>query len=276
MRAASINLLVALLLTALPLSAYTAFNSGTDLNKLYAEKVDRKLNLPDTEIRYYAELLKLQLQYAGLSALTSQYILLVDRNTHVQASLLFWLDAEQQPHFIGASPVSTGKWNGYLYFETPLGIFDHSTKNPDFRSEGTLNEQGLLGYGAKGMRVFDFGWVTARKTWVAEMGEMRLQIHATDPVYLETRLGSAQSMGCVRIPASLNVFLDHYGILDADYEANPGKKAVKRILAADRESTPWPGRYLAIVDSRRDSRPEWSPKPLFRNKPKKKNSEKTG
>ena len=32
-------------------------------------------------------------------------------------------------------------------------------------------------------------------------------------------LGIRHSKGCVRIPASLNTFLDHYGILDAEYEA---------------------------------------------------------
>jgi len=48
---------------------------------------------------------------------------------------------------------------------------------------------------------------------------MRFQMHATDPDKLEPVLGVRHSKGCVRIPAALNVFFDHHGILDADYEA---------------------------------------------------------
>ena len=46
---------------------------------------------------------------------------------------------------------------------------------------------------------------------------MRLQMHATDADRLEPLLGSARSKGCIRIPASLNRLLDHFGLLDADY-----------------------------------------------------------
>ena len=47
---------------------------------------------------------------------------------------------------------------------------------------------------------------------------MRLQVHTTDARYLEPRLGTVQSKGCIRIPATLNKLLDHYGILDAGYQ----------------------------------------------------------
>ena len=100
-----------------------------------------------------------------------------------------------------------------------LGVFAHSLDNPDFRAEGTLNSNGIRGYGAKGMRVFDFGWQRVPKGWGdGAVSEMRLQMHATDPDLLERRLGSAQSKGCIRIPATLNRFLDRHGVLDADYE----------------------------------------------------------
>ena len=46
------------------------------------------------------------------------------------------------------------------------------------------------------------------------MSVMRLQMHATDPDHLEQRLGTAQSKGCIRIPASLNEFIDRHGVLD--------------------------------------------------------------
>jgi len=70
------------------------------------------------------------------------------------------------------------------------------------------------------MRVWDFGWQPAEKGWTAEQetAEIRLLVHATDPDYLEQRLGRPASKGCVRIPAAMNRYLDHYGVLDAEYE----------------------------------------------------------
>ena len=62
-----------------------------------------------------------------------------------------------------------------MYYETPIGVFDHSIANPDSRAEGTENAMGILGYGVRGMRVYDFGWVGARKTWEPGKGIMRLQ-----------------------------------------------------------------------------------------------------
>jgi hypothetical protein len=46
---------------------------------------------------------------------------------------------------------------------------------------------------------------------------MRLQMHATDPDFLEKRLGERASNGCRRISATLNRFIDRYGLIDADY-----------------------------------------------------------
>ena len=68
------------------------------------------------------------------------------------------------------------------------------------------------GRGRKGTRVYDFGWVPAAKGWGnGAMSVMRLQMHATDPDQLERRLGTAQSKGCIRIPASLNEFISGRG-----------------------------------------------------------------
>ena len=49
---------------------------------------------------------------------------------------------------------------------------------------------GILGYGVRGMRVYDFGWVGARKTWEPGKGIMRLQMHTTDPRNLRTTVGN--------------------------------------------------------------------------------------
>lgn len=255
-------LLLCSLLTQTPAFA---IDSALELREIYADTVDRKLALPADEQHYYAEMLLYQLQQAGLNNLPPQYVLMIDRNPHVQAALLFWLENNEYVELIGASPASTGKAKGYEYFETPLGVFEHTIKNPDFRAEGTKNRLGLKGYGDKGMRVFDFGWVAARKTWQAEVGKMRLQLHSTDFAKLEPRLGTVQSKGCIRIPAALNKLLDHYGILDADYEAAISQQHILRILDQAREPTAWSGRYMIVIDSRRITRPDWSPMPVLKS-----------
>jgi hypothetical protein len=55
-------------------------------------------------------------------------------------------------------------------------------------------------------------------------------MHATDPDYLEQRLGHPASEGCVRIPATMNRFLDVHGVPDADYErAAPGDPRIRAV-----------------------------------------------
>ena len=86
---------------------------------------------------------------------------------------------------------------------------------------------------------------------------MRLQLHATDPDMLEPRFGSAASKGCIRVSASLNQFLDKYGLLDADYEAAMERGVQLWVLREDRAPTAWSGRYLIVVESERTQRPSW-------------------
>ena len=141
--------------------------------------------------------------------------------------------------------------------------------DPDFRAEGTFNENKIRGYGLKGMRVFDFGWQQAERGWGKRgPGTMRLQMHATDPSNLELRLGTVQSKGCVRIHASLNTFLDHYGVLDADYSRAAAEGDTLWVLAADREPVATPGQYLVVLDTERATRPAWAvpPKPAAKKK----------
>ncbi|MBS0560045.1 MAG: hypothetical protein JSR21_08330 [Proteobacteria bacterium] len=108
------------------------------------------------------------------------------------------------------------------------------------------------------MRVWDFGWVPARKGWRAdgETGDIRLLMHATDPDVLEQRIGRPASKGCVRITAALNRFLDRYGVLDAEYEmlaATDPRYAA--LLAPDREPTLLAGDLLVIIDTAAPKRP---------------------
>jgi len=238
----------------------------------FAAEVDMRLSVPAAEQKRYARRLATALAEAGVaepSVPSAEYFALVDRSPRVQAVFLYWRSPLATWEFIGASPVSTGLPGEFEHFLTPLGAFEHTPANPDFRAEGTLNELGLRGYGVEGMRVYDFGWVSAERTW--EKGEkrsarslMRLQMHATDPERLEPRLGERHSEGCIRIPATLNTFLDRHGILDADYEELAREGRAPRVLLGDREPTATPGRWLLVVDSQRRARPAWSPRPQTR------------
>lgn len=105
--------------------------------------------------------------------------------------------------------MSTGKPGTFEHFVTPLGVFLHTPDIPDFRSVGTYNSNHIRGYGERGMRIFDFGWQLAERGWgKGGSSQMRLAMHATDPDRLAKRLGTVASEGCIRIPATLNRFLD--------------------------------------------------------------------
>ena len=230
-----------------------------DLASLFARTVDNALVVPAEVQGSYARQASRLLAAAGLVSLPAQVVVVVDSNPRVQALLLFWMAPGATPQLLGASPVSTGRPGRFDYFETPLGVFDHSIANLDFRAEGTKTENGFKGYGEKGLRVFDFGWQLSPKGWGDRRpSTMRLQMHATDPTYLEPRLGSVQSKGCVRIPATLNKFIDHYGLLDADYEQAMRQGARFWVLDPQRQPTPWSGRYLVVLDSGSTQRPPWS------------------
>ena len=240
------------------LSASTA-DDGRKLAPRFEQQVSRRLMIPPAEQEHYARLLTSALDDAGLSQLPPEYILLVDRSPNIQSAMIFWKSPEGAFYLIGATPVSTGRPGTYEHFLTPVGVYEHRTRNLDFRAEGTTNKLGIRGYGVRGMRVFDFGWVKAPKGWGDHaLSRLRLQVHATDPNRLESRLGTAQSEGCVRTTASFNVFLDHYSILDGDYEQAATKGERFSVLTSGREPTPWSGRYLVVVDSQRQERPAWA------------------
>lgn len=247
--------------SALPAAAAPAIEPAA-LAARYEREVDRRLTPPSAEVQRYGVLAWQMLQAAGIALERPQYLLLVDRSPQIQALLLFWLAPPDTARLIGASPISTGRVGEYDHFETPIGVFEHTLLNPDFRAEGTYNEHGIRGFGVQGMRVFDFGWQPARRGWGnGGVSRMRLLMHATDPEQLEQRLGSVQSKGCVRIPATLNRLLDRYGVLDADY--NAAAEAGRRLwlLSPQRAPVADAGRYLVIVDTAAPRHPAWSPGP---------------
>lgn len=250
-------------------AAQAADDSPAAMVDRFARLVDKRLQLPDTEVKRYGELALQMLQAAGITLDRPQYLVLVDRSPRVQALLLLWLEPPSRAVLIGASPVSTGRGGEYDYFETPTGVFDHTTLNPDFRAEGTYNEHGIRGFGERGMRVFDFGWQQGRRGWGnGGTSAMRLLLHATDPDLLEPKLGSMQSKGCVRIPATLNRLLDQYGLLDADYEDALAEGRHLWVLSPQRTPVAHAGRYLIVVDTQRAQRPDWSPSPFLKTSPK--------
>jgi len=115
-----------------------------------------------------------------------------------------------------------------------------------YRALGTKNSKGWRGLGAKGSRVWDFGW---RDTPLkgGHIVQIRLLLHATDPDFGEPRLGKVDSKGCVRITAKLNRFLDSRGILDRKYELS---HKAKYVLRRDRQPVQFAGSYILVGDSR--------------------------
>ncbi|WP_354165866.1 hypothetical protein [Burkholderia sp. 567] len=249
-----------------PLSADEAKNAtarAVDMHKDFTQEVTRRLNVPASEQRAYGVRLQKALADANLGDLAGEYIVMVDRAPNVQALFIYFRATPTNAWLmIGASPVGTG-WPGkYDHFLTPLGVFHHSPDNMDFRAEGTTNDNGIRGYGHRDMRIYDFGWVDGERGWgKGGKSPMRFQMHATDPDRLEALLGIRHSKGCVRIPASLNTFLDRHGILDDDYQARVEAGKSLWVLRHDRDITPIAGRYLVVIDSARKTRPAWSPAP---------------
>lgn len=191
-----------------------------------------------------------------------QLLVTVDRNPAVQELALILAEpgtgqATRPWTVLGGTHVSTGQAGRRGYFITPRGVFLHDASILDYRALGTYNENHIRGLGVTGMRVWDFGWQSARRGWVPVGGrtDIRLLMHATDPDVLEQRIGRPASKGCIRIPAAMNRFLDKYGVLDAEYEkAAETDPAFRAVLRDDRTPTPLAGDLLVIVDSAAPSR----------------------
>lgn len=233
------------------------------MRQTFAKEVDRRLNVPLADQQAYGRLLQHALDEHGHGDLANEFVVLVDRSENVQALFVYFRAKPGDAwSMIGASPVSTGRPGTFDHFLTPLGVFQHVPGNMDFRAEGTENEFKIRGYGAQDMRIYDFGWADGERGWgKGGVSPMRFQMHATDPEKLEPLLGMRHSKGCVRIPSTLNTFFDHHGVLDAQYEARAAEGESMWVLKATRQTTPWAGHYLVVVDSARKARPAWSPGP---------------
>lgn len=188
----------------------------------------------------------------------AQILVVVDRNPDVQQLRLVLARSDAPWQDLGGGEVSTGASDRRGYYVTPTGVFPHTDLILDWRAAGTFNAQHIRGLGRKGMRVWDFGWQEAARGWgTQEEGEIRLLMHATDPAYLEQRLGHPASKGCVRIPDAMNRFLDRHGILDVDYErAARLDRRFAALLMPDRVQTPLAGNLLVVIDSADQTRPK--------------------
>jgi hypothetical protein len=233
------------------------------MRQTYSREVSRRLNVPQTDQQAYGRVLQNVLDENGHGKLANEFVVLVDRSANVQALFVYFRAKPGDAwSMIGASPVATGRPGSYDHFLTPLGVFQHVPGNMDFRAEGTVNEYDIRGYGARDLRIFDFGWTSGERGWgKGGVSPMRFQMHATDPQKLEPLLGIRHSKGCVRIPSTLNTFFDHHGVLDAQYEARAAQGESMWILKPTRKTTPWAGHYLVVVDTARKTRPAWSPGP---------------
>lgn len=183
----------------------------------------------------------------------SQYFIVVDSSVKKQNLMLGYWDSTNQAFQLSPNmtKVSTGRTGSAQHFITPTGWVEQLPENGTYRAEGTKNENGIRGYGIKGMRVWDFGWQNATTGWLKkpEVRQIRMQMHATDPQYLEQRLGTPASQGCLRLSAETNQFLDKYAIIDRNIEQSKIKWALKKertpvtnegsfVLVVNTESTP--------------------------------------
>jgi lipoprotein-anchoring transpeptidase ErfK/SrfK len=222
------------------------------LRAIFGREVPQAILLPPERQRNWIRRAKAAVATAGMTIDYPQLLVVVDCNPAVQELAIMLAQPQGPWAVIGSSKVSTGQAGRRGYYITPTGIFLHTDAILDWRAEGTFNENHIRGLGLKGMRVWDFGWVEARPGWLtdSETGEIRLLLHATDPNILEARIGRPASKGCVRVPATVNRFLDRHGVLDADYErAAADDIRFRALLRSDRAPTPLAGRALVIIDS---------------------------
>ena len=198
------------------------------------------------------ELARGAIEESGRTITRPQLLVVVDRNPSVQLMLLVLAVPDAPWSVVGGTRVSTGQSGRRLYYITPIGVFANSDAILGYRAQGTFNEHHIRGNGLKGMRVWDFGWHDAVKGWRAdhETGQIRLEVHATDPDFLERRLGRPASEGCIRVPAAMNRFLDLHGVLDLDDErAAATDIRFRALLLPARRPTPLAGDLLVVVDS---------------------------
>lgn len=236
------------------LTAEKAYLEAEKLQKLLKKNVSHARFYSNKQNTEWIQFAKREIEKSGIPLKRAQILVVVNRNPKVQALcfILAFPKGMGEWMALGGGHVSTGKKGRKLYYITPVGVFMNTTERLGYRALGTKNKFGIRGNGTKGMRVWDFGWQWAEKGWLPGRvkGQIRLEMHATDPVFLEPRLGYSASEGCVRIAADMNRFIDYYGIIDVLYEqAAKQNKRYEAILLKNRQATPIAGDLLVVIDS---------------------------
>ncbi|HET8746293.1 MAG TPA: hypothetical protein VFM98_11860 [Ramlibacter sp.] len=203
-----------------------------DLARRYQAVVDRQLRVPAHELLICAGLAENELAGSRENLLGPQYMLVVDACPAVQAAFLVWRLLPGRYELIGASPASTGNPEQAGCLRTPQGVFA--------QAQVEYEDRRLIS------RVYDFGRQRTRTG--RGFADLRLQARAATG-RTGALLGRPQSDGCILLPPGLVAFLDQFGVLDAGHKAGvtPGGEAL-----------PFAGRYLVVVDSERDERPDWA------------------
>lgn len=190
---------------------------------------------------------------SGRSVLQPELVVSVDSNTAVQEIAVVAVHPDRARWAVlGRGRVSTGQVGRFDHYVTPVGVFLHDGAILGYRAQGTPNESGIRGLGARGMRVWDLGWHKAQRGWGRDrsMSDIRFMLHATDPAALEPRLGRVNSKGCVRMSSAMNRFLDGFGVLDRDYERLAlDDRRYAGLLRRDRTPTPLAGNAVVVFDS---------------------------
>lgn len=228
------HLLLAAAAGAWPAAARaSAICTPHDLAQRYRTRVEASLAVPRADARIYASLAELELASRPGLMLRPQYVLVVDSCPFVQTAFLFFRLLPGRNELVGAAPASTGDPVRAGCVATPCGVFPQA---------GALD-------GELAERVYDFGVQRSRRPGSGGFVPVHLQAHAAQGRSREL-LGTPQSDGRVLLPPSLVAFLDEYGILDAG-------RVPARTPAG--EDLPFAGRYLVVVDSEQEARPDWLP-----------------
>ncbi|WP_068171886.1 L,D-transpeptidase [Neokomagataea thailandica] len=232
------------------------------LQKEMRQKIARFTPYTPARRAIFVQMAQNAIEQSGTKIDRPQVIMVVDRAESVQRADFILALPDAPWESIGGAPVSTGTTARKYYYITPTGVYQNTADRLGYRAEGTKNKFGIRGIGAKGSRVWDLGWHTAMKGWLPrhETGQIRLEIHATDPQFLEWRLGHSASEGCIRIPAALNQIMDHDGLIDALYEqAASSDKRFAALLLKDRAPLSIAGDVIVVIDSGPGTEPKIDP-----------------
>lgn len=205
-----------------------------ELAQRFDAAVAEKLKVPQNEVWIYAGLAEAELAGHPDGLAGPQYLLVVDSCAYIQTAFLFWRLLPGRFELVGAAPASTGTAQRPGCVETPCGVFPQASAWDAGR--------------AMASRVYDFGTQRARRGPGAGFAPLHLQARAAVGRH-RALLGTAQTDGRVLLPPSLVAFLDSHGVLDAQRTDRTTPQG---------DVLPFAGRYMVVIDSEREERPEWA------------------